>query len=142
MPRFTILEHNHPVLHWDLLLETGQPSLKTWRLLKRPEPACQASETQASEIQASEIQQIPAKAIEDHRLEYLDYEGPVSQQRGEVKQWDTGFYLMLIQSDQFWEFRLEGKLLQGFAVLRKEIQTEENDNWTFTFLADREEAPA
>src|SRR5437879_2020084 len=31
MRRFVILEHDHPQLHWDLMLEAG-PALRTWRL--------------------------------------------------------------------------------------------------------------
>ena len=35
MPRFAILTHDHPFLHWDLLLEDGE-SCRTWRLLLEP----------------------------------------------------------------------------------------------------------
>jgi hypothetical protein len=37
MPRFVILEHDHPFLHWDFMLEDGA-ILKTWRLPAPPEP--------------------------------------------------------------------------------------------------------
>src|SRR5205807_395991 len=37
MPRFVILEHDHPELHWDLMLEAG-PVLRTWRLAAPPQP--------------------------------------------------------------------------------------------------------
>lgn len=67
MPRFVVLEHDHPVLHWDLLLERG-PAAWTWRLDRLPpfEGHCQATR------------------IPDHRLFYLDYEGPVGGDRGTV----------------------------------------------------------
>ncbi len=75
MPRFAILTHDHPSLHWDFLLEQGDSCL-TWRLLKSPDlPGA-----------------IPTEAINDHRLFYLDYEGPVSGNRGEVTQWDAGTF--------------------------------------------------
>ena len=35
MPRFVILEHDYPELHWDLMLETAG-ALRTWRLLRPP----------------------------------------------------------------------------------------------------------
>src|SRR5947209_8228766 len=76
MPRFVILEHDHPTLHWDLMLETG-PVLKTWRLGKPPELA------------GERIEMMP---IGDHRLFYLDYEGHVSGGRGTVRRWDRGEY--------------------------------------------------
>lgn len=74
MPRFVILEHDHPVLHWDLLLEAGDV-LHTWRLVAPPgaEP-------------------IEATALGDHRRMYLDYEGPVSGQRGTVRRHDAGTF--------------------------------------------------
>jgi len=73
--RFTILEHDHPHLHWDLLLDAGD-ALRTWRLLSPP--AC--------------LQWIAAEQLPDHRRLYLDYEGPVSGNRGYVVQTHTGLY--------------------------------------------------
>ncbi|MDG1897908.1 MAG: DNA polymerase ligase N-terminal domain-containing protein [Fuerstiella sp.] len=65
--RFVILEHDHPFLHWDLLLQQGEV-LAGWRLLS---PVA---------IEAW----IPSESLPDHRLMYLDYEGPVSNNRGMV----------------------------------------------------------
>lgn len=76
MSRYAILEHNHPTLHWDLLLEAGDV-LKAWRLERPPDG-------NESTIGATEIA--------DHRVGYLDYEGPVSGERGFVKRWDRGLY--------------------------------------------------
>ncbi|MFK7817989.1 MAG: DNA polymerase ligase N-terminal domain-containing protein [Planctomycetaceae bacterium] len=73
--RFVILEHDHPVLHWDLMLE--QPEcLWTWRLSEPPEHS----------------QTTNAKRIADHRKAYLEYEGPISGNRGSVTRWDAGTY--------------------------------------------------
>ena len=77
MPRFVILEHDHPILHWDLMLE-GDGVLQTWRLAHAPEPLAGA---------------IEATALADHRVMYLDYEGPISGNRGNVKRWDAGEYI-------------------------------------------------
>lgn len=79
MPRFVILEHDHPELHWDFMLEAGDV-LKTWRLARMP---AQAGES------------IPALRLGDHRLAYLDYEGPVSGNRGEVQRRAAGTYELL-----------------------------------------------
>jgi hypothetical protein len=73
--RFVILEHDHPFLHWDLLLEE-ECSARTWRLLRKPclgEP-------------------IRAEQLPEHRLMYLDYEGPVSGSRGSVRRFLAGTY--------------------------------------------------
>jgi hypothetical protein len=82
MPRrLVILEHDHPFLHWDLLLEE-EYSARTWRLLRKPclgEP-------------------IAAEPLPNHRLMYLDYEGVVSGDRGTVKRFLAGTYQPL--SDQ------------------------------------------
>ena len=66
--RFAILRHDHPFLHWDLLLEAGPVAL-TWRLLRPP----------------LQRELIAAESLPDHRLLYLDYEGPVSGDRGSVR---------------------------------------------------------
>jgi len=95
MPRFAILEHDHPTLHWDLLLEAGDV-LKAWRLAQAPT---------ASLIEAAEIA--------DHRVMYLDYEGPVSGDRGFVKRWDAGVFAEEPDSTQDVRcLRFEGLRLQ------------------------------
>jgi hypothetical protein len=75
MPRFVILEHDYPSLHWDLMLEAGE-ILRTWRLQEVPEPG----------------KRIAAEASFDHRKVYLNYEGPISGNRGTVRRWDEGEY--------------------------------------------------
>ena len=73
MPLFVVLQHDYPTLHWDFMLEAGK-SLRTWRLMSPP--------TQDSEV--------GAEPLANHRLRYLDYEGPVSGDRGHVARWDAG----------------------------------------------------
>lgn len=77
--RFTILEHNHPFLHWDLLMQNHKcDSLHSWRLLQKP--TCGTW--------------IASEPLPDHRIMYLDYEGPVSSDRGTVSQFSSGqFYV-------------------------------------------------
>lgn len=73
MPRYVILEHDYPTLHWDFMLEIGSV-LRTWRL-------------EAPPVQGSNIR---AEAIGDHRRMYLAYEGALIGDRGSVTRWDTG----------------------------------------------------
>jgi hypothetical protein len=96
MPRFAILTHDHPFLHWDLLLEDGE-SCRTWRLLSEPAPG----------------QTIPAEPIANHRLLYLDYEGPVSGDRGTVTRFDAGTFEWLADEPSNVEVALSGGRLKG-----------------------------
>lgn len=75
MPRYVILEHDHPRRHWDLMLEAGE-ALCTWRLEAWPEDGVR----------------IRAEPIGQHRKAYLDYEGTVSGGRGRVQRRDMGTY--------------------------------------------------
>lgn len=71
--RFVILEHDHPFLHWDLMIEQAG-ALKTWRLLEQPVPG----------------KWLAAEGLPDHRTAYLSYEGEVSGNRGMVKRLTSG----------------------------------------------------
>ena len=103
MPQFRILTHDHPFLHWDLMLESGG-ILRTWRLLT--EPATTGSTS--------------AEPLKDHRIEYLTYEGPVSGNRGIVTNWDSG--------DFEW---IEDKPEQGIVSIRLH-GTRLNGDWRLT----------
>ncbi len=74
--RFVILEHDHPFLHWDFLMQRDDV-LASWRLL---DPVVTG-------------QWLAAETLPDHRLVYLDYEGPVSHDRGTVKRIASGSYV-------------------------------------------------
>lgn len=98
--RFVILTHDHPFLHWDLMLE-GEDALRTWRLLKEPAAATAS----------------PAERLADHRTAYLDYEGPVSGGRGTVTRWDQGSYEIVSETDDALRTTLYGERFQGRATL-------------------------
>ncbi len=91
MPRFVILEHDHPALHWDLMLEAGDV-LRTWRLAAPP----------------MNSHAIEATALGDHRHMYLDYEGPVSGNRGSVRRWDAGAFDGDLNLLHFHGMRIQG----------------------------------
>ncbi|MEW4527165.1 DNA polymerase ligase N-terminal domain-containing protein [Maioricimonas sp. JC845] len=111
MPRFVILTHDHPFLHWDLMFEAGG-TLQTWRLLDEPKPDVP----------------IRAEALPDHRIAYLDYEGPVSRGRGEVRRWDAGTFDEAEPQGVCRAVNVCGTRLRGVAVLE---QRPEGLRWTF-----------
>lgn len=111
MPRYVILEHDHPFLHWDFMLEAG-PALRTWRLASPPAPTVM----------------IEATAIGDHRLAYLDYEGPLTANRGKVTRWDHGTFEEVEKRDDCWTVRLQGQRLTGTATLERS-----DDKWFLRF---------
>ena len=88
MSRFVILHHQFPESHsrsnhWDLMLEM-RGRLLTWSLESLP--------------QINQVLMVDQLA--DHRIAYLDYEGPVSGDRGWVERWDTGQLTWLADVDE------------------------------------------
>lgn len=115
MPRFVVLEHQSPRgVHWDFMLQMEE-ALATWAL---PEPPDADGP-------------LEAERLADHRLAYLDYEGPVSGDRGRVVRWDHGIFELRHQSEQQWTVLLQGRHLIGEATLRR--QPGEPTIWQFTF---------
>jgi hypothetical protein len=100
MPRFVLLEHDHPQRHWDLLLEAGTV-LRSWRLSAPPGTA----------------PEVVAEPTPDHRLLYLDYEGPVSGGRGSVQRWDDGSFEWQEDGAERIGVRLLGRRLRGVLVI-------------------------
>lgn len=116
--RFVVLEHRWNGVHWDFMLEHGE-SLRTWAI---DEPIVAGVET-------------PARALPDHRLAYLDYEGPISGDRGSVARVDRGVYVPLEWTDDRVRVRLSGRQLVGEAVLWSERPDRDAPprNWKFSF---------
>ena len=115
MPRFVVLEHDSPGgRHWDFMLETGAV-LATWSL---PEPPNSGGA-------------IVCEALGDHRLRYLDYEGPISGSRGSVTRWDHGTYDLQHRDETRVVVALDGQRLSGQATLSQ--LPGEPARWQFTF---------
>jgi hypothetical protein len=117
MPRFVVLEHRLPAadargLHWDLMLETP-PVLRTWALSMAP---------------ARQVE-IGAEALAPHRIEYLDYEGPVAGDRGTVERWDQGTFRWICDEADRVEGEFAGQRLVGRAVLER--QPDAPQRWVF-----------
>ena len=109
MPRFALLIHDHPFVHWDLLVQRGEV-LRSWRLLESPDRWRSAAESAG----------LSAESIGEHRLLYLDYEGPVSRERGRVARWDLGQVEWLAESETSVRLRLSGSRLVGELTLDRE----------------------
>lgn len=73
-PRYVLLEHRWNGVHYDLMLE-HQGWLRTWKM-----------------VEALRTGDQPVTALPRHRLAYLEYEGPVSGDRGTVRQVAAGTF--------------------------------------------------
>jgi hypothetical protein len=105
------------------MLERGEV-LRTWALEEPPD----APGT------------IAASALADHRRAYLDYEGPVSGQRGTVTRWDEGDYELLAEEPRRLTAVLHGRRLVGRVVLTCQVEPtqpqQETQRWLFKFSGD------
>lgn len=104
MPRFAILSHDHPHFHWDLFLEEGDV-LRAFRLEQPPAPGGT----------------FEAERINDHRLIYLEYEGPLSGGRGEVRQWDAGQFEWIVKGSERMVASLLGRNFHGTLELTRRV---------------------
>ena len=107
MPRFVILHHKLPpessrLSHWDLMLEQ-EDHLTTWELPEAPEVG-------------TRLNVVP---LANHRLEYLDYEGPLTQQRGTVSRYEWGNYTKVLDDALQQVVVLHGQALEGRLTIGK-----------------------
>ena len=94
--RYAVLHHtNVAAPHFDLLFER-QPggSLMTWRSVVWPV-----------------VDFTPLERLADHRREYLEYEGPVSGDRGEVRRVAGGGFGFEMALEDCFRIRIEGGAL-------------------------------
>lgn len=115
MPRFVLLRHECPPdfgkpSHWDLMLQWGDV-LRTWELRELPSQWASALQSEANNYNVEAI------ALPDHRLAYLDFEGPLSGNRGSVRQCDSGNYELLSDQQDRVEARLHGDRICGIMQL-------------------------
>ncbi|NNM87028.1 MAG: hypothetical protein HKL95_00745 [Phycisphaerae bacterium] len=106
-PQFAILQHrqNH-YTHWDLLLELpARELLATFRVDQPPH-------TWAT------VEVVPVQALPDHRRIYLDYQGPISGNRGTVIRCDRGTLRLLHYTTTHMAVEIAGALLRGRLNLR------------------------
>ncbi|HKQ50346.1 MAG TPA: DNA polymerase ligase N-terminal domain-containing protein [Phycisphaerae bacterium] len=108
---FVVLRHeDREGVHYDLMIDTGA-ALATWKCSGPPESAGESP--------------IFCRQIGDHRRAYLDYEGPISGGRGEVRRHDRGHCEILNQSGDVWTVAFHGWKLNGLY----ELSRNEGDVW-------------
>lgn len=96
-----------------------EAALRTWRLVEQPD----------------EWGPIEAQPLADHRLAYLNYEGPVSGHRGSVRRFDKGEYTLIDEDEGHVVVELCGAVLQGKAVVEHDKRTA---RFTFVFTPHAE----
>jgi hypothetical protein len=79
-------------------------ALRTWALERLPDAT--ADQT--------------AEQLPDHRIAYLDYEGPVSGDRGQVTRWDAGEFRWLAEEPRRMAVELSGARLHGVVTLERD----------------------
>jgi hypothetical protein len=121
MQKFVIQEHTtENETHWDLMLQQGE-ALATWQVSIHP-----------TEWPGKNI---PCWKIFDHRLMYLEYEGPLGQNRGEVKIFTAGTYQIIKIEKNNWSIRLKSDIISGNLII-KLIQ---DDQWELHLQGDKDE---
>lgn len=134
MARFVLLLHDCPnqkprPTHCDLMLETGD-ALATWALATLPSDW--QTSLRDSQLTFALNNFVDAERLPDHRLAYLDYEGPVSNGRGSVRRLDAGTYST---ANNPYEFAIEGELVRGTILLQP--PSENSERWRLTFTPQR-----
>ena len=117
--RYVIQEHRARRLHWDLRLER-EGVLKSWALPKEPP-------TQPG-VRRLAVQ------VEDHALEYGDFEGTIPEGEygaGTVRIWDRGTYTPLKWDPNEIVVEIRGERLQGRYALIRFQPEKDPKNWLF-----------
>ena len=91
-------------------------ALQTWAIQQLP--AAWAGALGRASTDPSES--VEATRLADHRLEYLEHEGPVSGDRGHVTRVDGGEYQLLKQNDSLLQVRLVGTHYSGLVELAQD----------------------
>src|SRR5436190_15625047 len=96
MPRFVVLFHEMPAdcergAHFDLMFEANGVLL-TWA---------------AAELPATGTS-VAAERLADHRLAYLEYEGPISGGRGNARRVDSGDFEWIEQQPTRYAAQVRG----------------------------------
>jgi hypothetical protein len=127
MPHFVLLFHVCPnnferPSHWDLMLEAGD-RLRTWALAELPR-AWHVARAHTAALQPNcpplaTRNEVSALELNRHRRAYLDYEGPVSGNRGRVVRIDGGTYSVMRESSRLCAVKLAGSVVQGTIELQQ-----------------------
>ncbi len=123
---YIVQRHQARRLHWDLRLEE-KGVLKSWAVPKEPP--------------AEEGVRRLAVNVEDHALEYADFEGEIPEGEygaGKVEIWDKGTYQPLEMSSSKKVFEIRGKKLNGrYCLIKLKVQDPKDKNWLFFKLKEK-----
>lgn len=112
--------------HYDVMFESSG-GLETWAVMRSPDAIAQV-----------------AHRLDLHRAAYLDYEGPISGGRGEVRRVDAGLYRVLAAEDSG-TLRIETKSEAGVVstwVLQPMEPVHDSRWWLQRIASDRAESVA
>ena len=136
-PTYVVHEHHASRLHYDFRLEMGGV-LKSWAVPKGPS--------------MNPAEKRLAVMVDDHPLEYGDFEGIIPQGRygaGPVVIWDRGTYELLEDADSDAALKqgsmtlvLKGKRLKGaFALIKLKGPRATGKEWLLMKKADHDADP-
>jgi len=108
--KFVIHHHVTVPEHYDLMLEADE-TLHTW----------QVTPENLEDLLCG--RRIKALKIQDHRKKYLEYEGPVSCDRGHVSLYDNGEYRLMKKKNNQTEYFFSGEKLTGRVIFYHEKDT-------------------
>ena len=120
MPRFVLLHHQTvpgaaKPPHFDFMLEMDG-IMRTWNMMQEPLPGV----TQTATL------------IHDHRLDYFDFEGDLTENRGTMRRCDRGDYSIMSWADEEIVVQLVGGSLVGQVKLTR-LGVDSKD-WDFVWL--------
>lgn len=119
--RYVVLLHTQKEGdHFDLMIDNGE-RLATWKMSVAPETARDG--------------ELECERIGDHRRIYLDYQGPISGDRGHVTQHDAGQCLVTVMTESQWDIVFEGHRLNGYIRLMKSHRSK--NAWRLRLLSAR-----
>jgi hypothetical protein len=121
--------------HFDLMLEANGV-LRTWAIAGFPSSwgaTAVRSGFAAANLPSSVSENIVAEQLPDHRLAYLDYEGPLNGDRGHVSRFDAGTLTTVSESADEWIVALSGQRIRGQLQLTRIAA--DSPRWQLTFQA-------
>lgn len=115
MSRYVLLRHELPTIssrasHWDLMLEVDG-ALRTWAMEDLP----------------SHGNPVLANSLPDHRLDYLQYEGSISGDRGRAWRWDAGHFDYLSNAADESVVKFDGLKLRATWTLSRAV--DDHQRW-------------
>jgi len=105
-------------------------ALRTWAIAELPRSWRRLLSLPASVEESATAEQLP-----DHRLDYLDYEGSLSGDRGTVTRVDSGTFAPLKGTSDSWVIDLSGQTIRGQVTLEK--IPGQSSAWQLTFEPSR-----